>query len=95
MSEGVVDEDQLAALVEQFLAESHTGFLVWLSIDQPVIDLLLTTVSEAPGNHYLRAADALHLACASVHGFEVVHANDKHLLAAAPQFGLRGGNVIS
>jgi len=95
LREGVIDKDQLTVLVEQFLTESHAGHLVWLPIGQPVIDLLTSTVSTAPGNHYLRAADALHLACASVHGFEVVHANDKHLLAAAPLFGLRGGNVVS
>lgn len=94
LREGTINGNQLTALVEQYLSESHAGYLLWLPIGQPVMELLTTTVCAAPGNHYLRAADALHLACAAVHGFEVVHANDSHLLAAAPLFGLRGENVI-
>lgn len=94
LREGAIDADQLSALVAQFLAEASTGAFVWLPIGQPVIDLLTTTVASAPKEHFLRAADALHLACASSHGFEVVYANDKHLLAAATLFGLTGSNVI-
>lgn len=95
LRERAIDGDQFAALVDQFLSESLAGVLVWLPIGRPVIDLLTATVTTAAGDRYLRAADALHLACASIHGFEVVHANDKHLLAAAPLFGIRGDNVTS
>ena len=53
-----------------------------------------TVFATAPASTYLRAAGAIHLATAAEHGFAEIFSNDKHLLAAAPLFGLRGMNVI-
>ena len=39
---------------------------------------------------FLRAGDAIHLSSARQAGFRVIWTNDRHLLAAAPRFGLRG-----
>ncbi len=39
---------------------------------------------------FLRAGDAVHLATARQAGFTDVWTSDRHLLAAAPRFGLKG-----
>lgn len=46
-----------------------------------------------PATVFLRAADALRLACAAEHVF-ADHSNDARLLAAAPHFGITGMNII-
>jgi predicted nucleic acid-binding protein len=49
---------------------------------------------EAPDTMFLRAADALHLACATEYGFDTIYSNDRHLLAAATHFGITGVDVV-
>lgn len=50
--------------------------------------------ADLPPDAFLRAADALHLACASEHGFAEVWSNDRHFLAAAPHFELQARNLV-
>jgi predicted nucleic acid-binding protein len=42
---------------------------------------------------FVRSADALHLICAREHGFAEIHTNDRHVLTAAPHFGLKEVDV--
>lgn len=48
---------------------------------------------SAPRETFLRTADAVHLATARELGEREVWTNDRHMLAAAPYFGLTGRSV--
>jgi predicted nucleic acid-binding protein len=84
----------LQAVLTQFAYDGRNGLFHWLPLTDDVQQRLEQVFRKAPPTVFLRAADALHLACAAEHGFTAIYSNDRHLLAAAPLFGLRGINVI-
>ena len=92
--EGTATAAQYQALLTQVHDETTAGHLEWLPLTDAILDRVESVFSTAPASTYLRAADAIHLATAAEHGFAEIYSNDKHLLAAAPLFGLRGVNVI-
>lgn len=87
-------EKNLRELHRQYLDELEAGHVRLLPMAEPVFERIESLMHKAPKETFLRAADALHLACAAIHGFEEVYSNDRHFLAAAAFFGLRGANVI-
>ena len=93
--EGAATALQYQALLAQVHVDASAGHLQWLPLTDAVLDRVESVFATAAATTYLRAADAIHLATAVEHGFAEIHSNDKHLLAAAPLFGLRGVNVIS
>ena len=76
-----------------FLEDVNSGAITAV----PVTDRLLRRVEAAtrglPPTCYLRTFDALHLVTAADSGFVEVWTNDRHMLAAAPHFGLAGRSV--
>jgi predicted nucleic acid-binding protein len=92
--EGAATPDVLFALLDQLHADTAAGALHWLSITEVLIARVEAVYRVAPPDTFLRAADALHLASAADQGFAEIYSNDRHLLNAAPLFGLRGMNVI-
>ena len=92
LREGRATPQAIRAVFAQFRADCASGTIRLLPLTDAVIDRVETVFTTAPT--YLRAADALHLATAAEHGFTEIHSNDRHLLAAAPHFGIQGVNVI-
>ena len=95
MREGVISRAGLAARLKQVENDAERGFLCWLPVNDALLQAASRSALVIDKKTFLRAADALHLACAPDHGFREIYSNDKHLLAAAKHFGLRGKNVIT
>ena len=92
--EGALNERECRDLADQVQRDTAGGFLRWLPSDEAQLSSAAASSLFLPRDCFLRAADALHLACARDHGFKTVYSNDNILLAAAKHFGLRGRNVI-
>lgn len=89
-----VPDDFLIELHQQFLDECRDQQIRLLPLSDSVFTRIETVLRASPRTTFLRAADALHLACAAENGFTEVYSNDRHFLAAAPLFGLRGVNIL-
>lgn len=92
--EGAASEEQFRLLIQQFQEDCTQGAFTWLPLTPEVFQRVEEVYLRAPASAFLRAADALHLASAQEYGFGEIYSNDRHLLAAAPLFGIKGVNLI-
>lgn len=89
-----MDLHAFLTVMDQFEMDSRSGGFEWLDLAPRLYEGMAGRFATLPSEAFLRAADALHLSCAASHGFAEVWSNDRHLLAAATHFGLRGRNAI-
>ena len=93
MREGNMTGVEVRRVFDMFLVHVEDG--VWKLI--PISDGILTQAGlltgTAPKTTFLRAGDAVHLITAKNAGEDTIWTNDRHLLAAAPHFGLNGRSV--
>jgi predicted nucleic acid-binding protein len=92
--EGVVNQTHLSTLLSEFDKDSSGGAYRWLPLSPAVISRVMATYAKLSGSVSLRAADAIHLACAAEAGLAKAYSNDTRFLAGAAHFGLKGENVI-
>lgn len=89
LSEALVEE-----IRRQMQDDVRDEMISFFPLTEAVMSRLESVLATAPPKTNIRAADALHLACAAENGFTEVFSNDKLFLNAAPLFGLKGVNVI-
>ena len=82
-----------AAVWKQFETDERSGLWHWLAVTENVVRRACITFEKLEPTVFLRASDALHLACAAENQFSAVYSGDQILLEAAPFFGLEGLNV--
>ena len=92
--EGALSRPAFHALLKQFESDSAAGGIEWLPITPSCVRRVADTYKSLPATVPLRAADALHLACAAEAGFTGLYSNDSHLLAGGLFFGLKAVNII-
>ena len=94
LREGAIDPSDHAERAAQLEDDINQGAFHWLPVSSELLGQVRQAFASLPSTVYLRAADALHLASARAAGFRDIHTNDRHMLAAAAHFGLKGVNVI-
>jgi predicted nucleic acid-binding protein len=92
--EGAINRQELKQLLAEFDRDCKAGAFDWFPLSQAVVERVIKAFSTLPAAKPLRAADALHLACAAENAVKEIYSNDARLLACASYFGLRGTNII-
>jgi len=92
--EGSISQKELSELVAEFDRDCKAGAFNWLPLSPTVMERVIKAYSSLPATIHLRAADAMHLACAAENALKEIHSNDARLLAASTHFGLKGINII-
>jgi predicted nucleic acid-binding protein len=92
--EEAVTRRELGQLLAEFEKDCKAGGIHWFPLSPAVVERSTRVYASLPAAIHLRAADALHLACAAENGLKEIHSNDARLLAGANFFGLRGSNII-
>lgn len=87
--EGRLTQSEFKRLASQAEADVEAGVWKVLPVTSSLIEAQTRRIAALPASVFVRAADALHLACAADTGFAEVYSSDRHLVAAAPHFGLK------
>jgi len=92
--EGRISKEDFSLLLKQLDSDCACGLHTWFPVTAELLAVVRKDYRSLPTDVFLRASDALHLACARDNAFKEIYSNDEQMLAAAPYFGLKGKNVI-
>jgi predicted nucleic acid-binding protein len=95
LREGALDAVRYESVRLQFEQDLRNNVWLWVPVTPGLLEQARQALGALPASVFVRANDALHLVCARESGFKEVYSNDRHLLAAAAHFGLKGVDVIA
>ncbi|MEE8586518.1 MAG: type II toxin-antitoxin system VapC family toxin [Acidobacteriota bacterium] len=86
---------QAASVLANFESDLKSGTWEFYPVTTETIQRARQGLEDIPSDRVLRAADALHLACAAENDCAKFYSDDRRQLAAAPYFGLEGLNLLA
>lgn len=92
LREGRIQAGEMAAILDEFQQDEEQGVWHWYPLSRFLVARACAAMRRIPAEVLLRAGDALHLSCAVDQGYTEIYTNDRHMLAGAPYFHLRGLN---
>ncbi len=90
LREQYLSAEQAHELVRAFLEHVDAGIWTLIPVSERILRRAALLLGAAPPSLYLRAGGAIHLVTAQDSGEREVGTSDRHMLAAAPYFGLIG-----
>jgi predicted nucleic acid-binding protein len=93
LREGTLTHRTARTARDQFLADVRSEVWRLLPVTDHILNRIESLTRALPREVFLRAGDAIHLVSAVEAGFNEIWTNDRHLLAAAAHFGLKGRSI--
>ncbi len=93
MREHSMPPDVAHTLSGEFREHVESGLWKLLSVNDALLRRTAAAILSIPSGLFLRSADAVHLVTAREAGEHEIWTSDRHILAAAPHFGLTGRSV--
>lgn len=93
LREGASSNAGARDLAARFSEHIEDGLWSLIPVTEGVLRRTSVLIVSAPHDLFIRTADAVHLATAHEAGEREIWTNDRHMLAAAPYFGLSGRTV--
>ena len=93
LREGALERKHATQLRDQFMEDVREGVWTTIPLGGAFLDRVAGRIATLDRRTPVRAGDAIHLWAANEAGLGEVWTNDRHMLAAAPQFGVKGRSV--
>lgn len=91
--EGTLTAKSELIVRERFLEDLDGQTWLLLPVTDHILRQVEAVTRSLPANTLIRAGVAIHLISARDAGLKEIWSNDRHMLAAAPSFGLKGRSV--
>jgi predicted nucleic acid-binding protein len=91
--EGTFSEREFREVSAQFTDDCAAGLWTWLAITDRLVANAAQSLLTLSKRITIRSADALHLVCARDNGLLRIYTNDRHMLRAAPDFGVEAMGI--